>query len=488
MEKYRKYIWDIGLIGIANSANNLKSILLIPLLTKFLGAYDYGMWTQLKITIIFLLPFLTVGTSQALIKFLSGEANNTRIKEDFFSCLLASNFVSALAAIACFVFSGMIAGLVLGDPEYGYLIKIFSLLLIFESSSLLLMEYLKGFRYIKTYFKILLFETLFELCTVAYAVFNGYGILGALSALLLTRAIFVSIRVLQICSIIGFKWPRFTNLKKYIIFGMPLALSISFFFILNWGNRYLINYYLGLKEVGIYSVAYFIAYIVTFIASPIGYILFPTLSSCIKRAEKKEAEIYLAYSLKYIFVAGIPLIFILSFVSGELLLLFSSIEFQSASSYLPLLLVGVFIFQVGVIGEYVNIIFNKNKMILRLYITLATGNMLLCIILIPIMGLMGAALSTLISFIGYAIFNLIYSQRFLRYGIGLTTMIKILASALLMLFCLYLFKRGVSEINIIFFIPVAAFLYFIFLYLLRCFSAKEIVLFRSLLTEKKGTK
>ena len=488
IKKYRDYVWDIWLIGLANSANNFKSILLIPMLTKFLGAYDYGVWTQLKISIVFLLPFFTLGTGQAIIKFLAGQKNTDKIKEDFFSCLLASILISSAAAIVCFFLSGMIAKLILGSTEYQYLIKIFGLLLIFESSSLLLMQYLKGFRYIKTYFKILVFETIFELCAVVYVILMGYGILGALYALLLTRILFVFIRIFQIITKIGFKWPNFINLRKYIAFGMPLALSISSFFILNWGNRYLINYFLGLKAVGVYSVSYFLAYIVTFISSPIGYILFPTISSCVNRSKKKEAAAYLVYSLKYFFIAGIPLVFTISLLSKELLLLFSSKEFLSASAYLPLLLAGVFIFQVGVIGQYVIIIFNKNKLILRLYITLAIINTLLCIMLIPTMGLFGAALASLLSFIGYSIFNMLYSQRFIRYGIKIITLLKILLASFIMIVCLFLFRKVVPQVNTIFFIPAGALLYIISLYLFRCFSIKEIILFRSLFAGKKRTK
>jgi O-antigen/teichoic acid export membrane protein len=458
--------------------------MVIPILTKLLGALDYGVWTQLRVTVMMLVPFLTFGTGQAIVKFLAGESKKDRIREDLFSCLFAAAMASAVVACVCIIFSRTVSTWIFGSSQYYVLANALAVLLVFESVNLILLEYFKAFRYIKTYFKTVLVETLLEFGFIAYAVVKGYGILGAVVALLMVRILFVLIRSFQVSRVIGFSFPRFLDLRKYAAFGIPLVISSFLFFILNWSNRYLINYFLGLKEVGKYSVAYFLAYVVTLIATPIGYILFPTLSGCINRSELGEAAVYLRYSLKYFLVAGIPLVFGISFLSKELLTLFSTPEFLVTRAYLPILLFGIFIFQIGVIGEYVNMIFNKNVLIMRVYLVLAIVNTILNILLIPSMGAMGAAVALLLSFVGYSVFNLIYCQRFVRFSVEVSTVSKILLAAFIMILGLYLFKGTFQNVNALFFVPVGAVLYIISLYLTGCFTDKEIVLFGSMLTRR----
>jgi len=483
-KKYKQFIWDVALLGIANTANNFKSLLIIPILTKALGAYNYGIWTQLKISITLLIPFLTLGTARALVKFMPGESIKNKVRDDLFSCFFMSLFFSFLIVSLFFALSKSISVLLFNTDQYGLLIRVSSLLLIFESGNLVLLEYFKSLRYIKAYFQILTCEVIFELTLIILTIMSGYGILGALFSVLAARTLFLLVRLLKIWSFIGFARPSFINIKKYIFFGMPLVFSSLFFFILNWGNRYLINYFLGLKIVGIYSVTYFLAYGITFIASPIAYILYPTLSGCVNQNRISEARSFINYSLKYFFVVGIPLIFGISFFSKDLLIILSSPEFLSGKNYLWILTISIFVFQIGVIGEYVNVIFGRNRLILWLYIILSITNILLTIIFIKTFGIIGVALATGISFAFYSIFNLVYSQRFIRYGIGFITLIKIFTSALIVIACFSLFREYIPNINTVFFLPLGILLYIYQLYLFRFFTAKELVLYRSILLRR----
>jgi len=483
---YRKFIEDVGLIGIANVLNNFKSFLMIPIITKFLGSYNYGLLIQLKVTITLMIPVLLLGMEKGLTKFLAGTDEKGNIREDFFSCLFTTLFASMFIAGICFMFSGIISEWIFRSREYRFLIKLFALLIIFESANILLLEYFKVFRYMKKYFQLLAAETLLELGLVTLIIFKGYGIIAVVTVILITRFIFVLIKVIQVSLDVGFNFPKFRHLKKYVVFGAPLMISTLFTFIIHWNNRYIINYFFGLREVGIYSVSYFLAYVVTFIASPISYILFPVLAGCINRRENQEAAVYLKYSLKYFCVAGIMLIFGIYFCSKELYILFSTSEFLAARSYLLILLVGIFISQIGVIGEYVNIIFNKNMLIMKVYMLIAVISAVLNIILIPLMGSPGAALAMLISYMVYAIFNFVYSQRFIQFGIDIPTLTKIIVSAFFMFFILTVFKVMIPGINRIIFLPAGVFVYFISLYIMRCVTNKEILLFKSMLFRQKN--
>jgi O-antigen/teichoic acid export membrane protein len=434
-----------------------------------------------------LLPFLTLGMGQAIVKFLAGQHDKERIREDFFSCIFMVLITSFCAALIVFAFSGATSVWIFGSQKYALYAKLLAIMIVLESVNFIFIEFFKAFRYIAVYSCTFVIEAALEIGLIAYATLNGYGILGAVICLLAVRASFVATRAAQAVSRVGFSFPAFVRLREYVAFGIPFVFSVFFFFILNWGNRYFINYFLGLSDVGKYSVAYFLAYMVTIIAMPIGYILLPTLSSCVNKSEFEQAALYLKYSLKYFVVAGLPLVLLISLYSGELLTLFSTKDFLSGQSCLPLLSAAFFILQLGAIGEYVNMVFGKNMIILRVYIILAFVNIILNVALIPFLGVKGAALALLISFIGYSAFNLRYSQRFVRFKIELSMISKVAVSALCMALSLIVFQRTVRAVNPIFFAPAGLAIYMLLLLALGCFTKNEILLFKSIVLSKKGS-
>jgi O-antigen/teichoic acid export membrane protein len=152
-----------------------------------------------------------------------------------------------------------------------------------------------------------------------------------------------------------------------------------------------------------------------------------------------------------------------------------------------LLSAAFFILQLGAIGEYVNMVFGKNMIILRVYIILAFVNIILNVALIPFLGVKGAALALLISFIGYSAFNLRYSQRFVRFKIELSMISKVAVSALCMALSLIVFQRTVRAVNPIFFAPAGLAIYMLLLLALGCFTKNEILLFKSIVLSKKGS-
>lgn len=485
MKRYKGFVYDTGLIAAANLLNNLKSILLVPLITKLLIPSDYGAWTQIKVTIAFIVPFLTLGAGQAITKFLAGERDKNIVRNDLLSCSFVILFLSFILMSLFFIFSSKISYWLFNSADYATLTKIIAILLPLEAINALFFEYFRTFRFIKLYFKVLFLETVAELIFISYAIFNGYGILGAVLALLVVKLFFVFVRAAKVYGILGFTIPKFYNTKKYFFFGIPLVISSSLFFILNWGNRYFINYFLGLSQVGIFSVGYFLAYTIVLVDTPIGYMLFPAISSAINKSEKSEAIVYVKYSLKYFLIFGILIFFALSFFGKELLMLFSTKSFSEAQYCLPLLSLGIVIFQAGVIGEYVNIVFNQNMFILYVYLLLAIVNTGLNILFIPRFGIVGAALATLVSFTIYGLLNLIFCQRFITVSIKLLVLFKIIFSALISNLSMYALQVKILHTNILVVLFLDVALYLLLLYISGCFTINEIILFKSLFSKKR---
>lgn len=73
MNPYKKYAKNVGLVSIASIISRLKGFILLPILTKALGAELYGTWALILVTISLLVPFCTLELGYALVRFLGTE-------------------------------------------------------------------------------------------------------------------------------------------------------------------------------------------------------------------------------------------------------------------------------------------------------------------------------------------------------------------------------------------------------------------------------
>jgi O-antigen/teichoic acid export membrane protein len=162
--------------------------------------------------------------------------------------------------------------------------------------------------------------------------------------------------------------------------------------------------------------------------------------------------------------------------------MFSTPDFLVTQSYLLFLLPAILIYQIGAIGEYVIMVFNKNYIIMYVYIVLAVLSTILNLVLIPLLGLEGAAIAMLFSFICYGVFNILYARRLLNFGIDARAFIKIFVSAFIMVLSIYFIKVNLRGNQVFFCLPFSCLIYLAALYVLGCFSKKEISLFKSVVT------
>lgn len=81
---YQKFAKDVVIIGATNLLVVLTGIFLLPLVTKTLGAHDYGIWAQVQVTISLVLGFVDLGLPYAMTRFLPAKTNREEIQEEFY--------------------------------------------------------------------------------------------------------------------------------------------------------------------------------------------------------------------------------------------------------------------------------------------------------------------------------------------------------------------------------------------------------------------
>ena len=93
---YQKFTKDVISIGVTNLLLVLSTLIVIPLLTKTLGAHYFGIWSQAEVTIQLVLYIVGLGLPFALSRFLAAETNREKLQEGFYSA-----FRSCLGYLSC---------------------------------------------------------------------------------------------------------------------------------------------------------------------------------------------------------------------------------------------------------------------------------------------------------------------------------------------------------------------------------------------------
>lgn len=477
---FAKFSKEAGLIGITDLIIKLKGLILLPLLTKLLGVENYGIWSQLMVTVGLTVPLIGMGLGSSIIRFLAGEKDKKIIREGVLTSLSASFFAGIILSLLLLAFSDFLASTVFANPKATVLIKISILLILLTALNQLLFSYLRSFRQIARYSTLSVIETSLELLTIAYSLSVGYGIKGALISLIIIRAIIFLITSCLIIAQVGISPPTLFRLKSYLKFGLPLVPTSFLFWIIYSSDNYLIGYFHGISPVGIYSAACTLSGIIMALFNPIHFVLYPAISKLWEEGKFEEVKINLKYAFKYTVIIGIPAVFGVSILTGQLLRIFTTPEFRFASVVVPFVSGGLLVLQFSGLAQYILMLAKKTKTIAVILTMAAISNIILNILLIPSLGIIGAAIATAACYIGLGIILHIASTKNLIFELDLKLTAKAIFSSLLMVMFIRL-----ANLNVLLSISVGILVYAITLLALRGLPPKEIVFILNLIRPTK---
>ena len=471
---YKLFAQRVGLVGIVSLLVNLRGLILLPILTKTIGTELYGVWTQILVTISLLLPICLLNLNTAMIRFFAGEKDENKIKRDFYTVFVIVSLFSVLLALIILIFSKPLAIAFFGGSGSIIFVRLLSPIIVLTTLDLICIEFFRAFQQMKKYGGLLILQQILEIILIYYAVLSGYNLFGALLSLIVVRTFLLLLCFLFINSQIGIGSPtlNLSVLKPYLIFGLPLIPATISYWIINLSDRYVIGYFLGVASVGIYSAAYNIGSIVGIFMSAIGTNLFPTISNLYENNKMKELKMHLTYSLKFYLLFAIPSFFGLTILSKSLLVTLTTSDFLSAYLISPIVALGVILFNCSFIFSDVLTLLKRTKIIGLTYSIVALLNLTVSIILVPLIGIIGAAISTLLTFLIYAIAVKILSFKELPFEIDFKFISKsVIASIPMALVVWKLDPYGV--INILISIGIAILVYFGLLILFRGFTREE---------------
>jgi len=452
--------------------------LIIIILSGYLSELNYGQYSWIFVYLSICSIFADVGLNSILIRETSKERENAPV-------LLANGFLLGLIfTVATIVFANMALHITTHSPEVRKYVLIGSLIIIFSPKVNSLRKLLH-----------ILFMVDFKIIYVS--IFNILGrIVYLISIFFIVKHeaslnwIFLAFALADIPGSVGLffcylKFYRFPRLemkpdlwKKLLRYSLPLFASALFTTLHFKVDVLIISPFLGKEQVAYYFNATKIPELLTFI--PIAFLtpFFPILSK--KYTLNKEAflETYKT-GLKYLLFFIFPVVFFLFTYMEELILfVFKDKYAHSIPAAKILIFSEIFIYSQGIFNKAL-VSSNNQKSWLVLTGLSTLTNIIINLILIPLYGITGAAISTTISYSLFIVWGLFLKKTSIYSLIILKSYLKPLAAALVMFVIINYFDLSFWESIL----PAAA-VYIVMLVILKGFNNQDLLFAKELFFKK----
>lgn len=466
----------VGYVIGGDIAIAVLAFLKIPILTKGLGASLYGTWSLITATISLVAPLAILGLGQAVVRFLAAEKDRDKVSEDFLSVLATISISGIILSLLLFLSSDYLSSLIFKDIGSAFYIKLASVLVLFNALDGITLAFFRMQLRISLFVALNLGRQFIQVGLILAAVLLGYELTGVIIAVIAGGALFLVINLLIILRQTGLRLPRFSNTKSYLRWSLPLTPNPAIWWIVNVSDRYIISYFLGVAAAGIYSAAYGIADFAIFALASLVTVLYPTIIKSYEEGNISETKNYLKYSLKYFMMIAIPSAFGLAILAEPLLTILTRPEFVAGNTVVPFVAFGAVLYGFFQFCSQILYLANRTHLIMGLLGISAVLNIILNIILIPRLGILGAATATLVAYGVLGIATLIISRRYLKFDLSLPFMLKSAITSAIMVLCIWLFHPA-SLTGVLISILGGILIYFGVLLMIKGLSKSEINFF-----------
>lgn len=251
-------------------------------------------------------------------------------------------------------------------------------------------------------------------------------------------------------------------------FSVPLIAYELTSVVLDSGDRLLIGHYLGLSQLGLYSAAYSIAtYAEEALMAPVNLSLIPAYMKVWVEQGPKATSRFLSAAMDMFIMAAGGVCVVVYATSGDLIAILASTKFSAARSLLPVLVCGLLVYALHIFFCAPLIIHKKSMALSAITSICCAANIAMNIIMIPRLGIMGAALATLFSYALLVTGLAVISRIYLSFPLPINTILICIGLTVLIYRFIILFSTSSPWLNIAIKFPTAIILYAVGIMLLR---------------------
>jgi stage V sporulation protein B len=363
---------------------------------RFLNPFDFGLLNlALPIQYIVVL-FASSGIAPSIAKFVSQFQDEDRKARVIYSSVLYYPILGGVLGILFYWAAEPLGVRVFHEPRVVELIKISALAFPLGMTTATLTGAFQGCQRFDLMAFTLVSQQVLRIIFAVSLVILGYQALGAVlgSTLGFLAAIPVAFILLRLLPL-GRPSVSREVFRKVFFFSLPVSITSLATFALAYADVIFIGYYLSPSEVGVYSAASPTSRLILAFSSALYAVLLPSVSEL--RAESSAPEIKAHLQRAYILSLGglLPVVLISLIFAGDIItLLFPGEGYADAVGPFKVLVVGASFLGIFTVNSAVFQGMGYPREPMKLMVAAAMLDILLNLLLIPPLGIMGAAYAT----------------------------------------------------------------------------------------------
>lgn len=415
-----------SIYAIGNILNRIGAFVLLPIYTTYLTVGEYGSLELFYMVSSVVSGMLAIGVAHATLRFYF-EYDDIADRHAVVSTnIIASGLITILGSLVTLTFSDEIAQLVFNSLEKNILLGIYIVLvtMVLELSSQVCLAYLRARELSLFYVVLSLVKLIIQVSINSYLIIvENAGITGILIGNLCAVAIGWLILIIYTLKCCGFHFHS-DKMKAVLHYSFPFLLATMVGIIAVNADRFMLNEFLGLEAVGIYSLALKLTLLVeVLVAEPFSKSYGSYRFSIMKNDNVGEIQSKIT---RYMTIIVSMTLISIVYSSHEIITLMSNPEYYTAVIILPVLIfiggfkVFTYIFQSGILFA------KATKHMFTISIIGCISIITLNYIFISLFGLIGACIAKVIASAIVLLVTNYISQKYMKIHYPYMCMIKVL--------------------------------------------------------------
>ena len=404
---------------IGMMAESLIRYIYMIVIARMLGAELFGLF-MLGFTIIIMANLLSrLGLECGVTKHVSlfnGVSDRPRMKGAIVQSLKFSILAGIIVSLVFFFASGFISIHIFKKPQMEQLLKLLIISLPFLSFTIIVLAATRGFQIMKYWTcGMSIFLPMVNLLLVVLFVHLGFRIKGVALAYLIATFMTSILSVIFLRKVFPDFWDikAIPETRMLLRFSIPLLIVLYFNFIIKWTDTLMLGGFKLSEDVGIYNGAMRTALLTSMILMSFSAIFSPMIADLYNRKESQKIENLFKITSKWIYTVSLSSFILLVFLAKEILAMFGQ-EFIAGWIVLVVLSMGQLVAAAaGPVGVVLTMTGRQDFMMYNT-VGVCIFNIILNLILIPLYGIIGAAVASCTSIVIFNIIMLVEVYFFLR--------------------------------------------------------------------------
>lgn len=426
----RYLLKNIALFSIGSIGTKVINFFLVPMYTNVMLTSEYGIVDLITTIATIGVPIITFNFGEAITRFaLDKNANYRKILTNEIMIIIVSLIlgIMIIPIFECFDILDGYASLI-----YWYIVS--------NGSCEIFLSYLRGREYVLE-FSIgnLLHTFCIAVLNIGFLTVFQMGIKGFFLAYIISNMVTIIYacimgHVFQTIQKLEFEFAYCINMLKFSVVLIPTSFM---WWIINSSDRAMVSAMVGTAANGIYAISYKVPTLMSTISNIVTK---SWAYSAIKENESKDRDEYTNQVFEILSAFVIILCSGMLMIMKKFLEFYVALDYYEAWKYTPYLSIG-YVFMT--LGTFLSTSYTVNKDSKAFLISGTCGavvNILLNWILIPYIGISGAALATCLSYIAVFTYRAVDVRRYVN--IQIITKRRIVAIVILLIQGFSMFMEG----------------------------------------------